>query len=163
MLAAADYSFLRELPSSTSGPEEHNPLVSRGVLTARQVTVAQMVAGGQSFGDIADELKVPIRTVEGHVYRILETLGLPAMADLTEEALKQYLARGGSRSEPIATDFLTVAEIAMGMRVSKMTVYRLVQSGALESVRFGRSYRITQPALQRYCETLNSTDRQPCT
>ena len=37
--------------------------------------------------------------------------------------------------------FLTVAEVAELMRVSKMTVYRLVHSGELPAVRFGRSYR----------------------
>ena len=37
--------------------------------------------------------------------------------------------------------FLTVAEVAAVMRVSKMTVYRLVHSGELASVRVGRSFR----------------------
>jgi excisionase family DNA binding protein len=35
--------------------------------------------------------------------------------------------------------FLTVAEVAAIMRVSKMTVYRLVHSGELEAIRVGRS------------------------
>ena len=35
--------------------------------------------------------------------------------------------------------FLTVAEVAAVMRVSKMTVYRLVHSGELAAVRVGRS------------------------
>ncbi len=35
--------------------------------------------------------------------------------------------------------FLTVAEVASMMRVSKMTVYRLVHSGELPAVRVGRS------------------------
>ena len=38
--------------------------------------------------------------------------------------------------------FLTVAEVAAVMRVSKMTVYRLVHSGELPSVRVGRSFRV---------------------
>ena len=33
--------------------------------------------------------------------------------------------------------FLTVAEVALIMRVSKMTVYRLVHSGELEAIRVG--------------------------
>lgn len=40
--------------------------------------------------------------------------------------------------------FLTVAEVAAIMRVSKMTVYRLVHSGELPAVRFGRSYRVLE-------------------
>lgn len=43
--------------------------------------------------------------------------------------------------------FLTVAEVAELMRVSNMTVYRLVKSGELPAVRFGRSYRIPESAV----------------
>ncbi len=43
--------------------------------------------------------------------------------------------------------FLTVAEVAELMRVSVMTVYRLVQAGELPAVRFGRSYRIPEAAV----------------
>lgn len=44
--------------------------------------------------------------------------------------------------------FLTVAEVAEMMRVSSMTVYRLVHSGDLPAVRFGRSYRIPESAVE---------------
>ncbi len=43
--------------------------------------------------------------------------------------------------------FLTVAEVAEMMRVSSMTVYRMVHSGELPAVRFGRSYRIPESAV----------------
>ncbi len=43
--------------------------------------------------------------------------------------------------------FLTVAEVAEMMRVSSMTVYRLVHSGELPAIRFGRSYRIPESAV----------------
>ncbi|MFC5124697.1 excisionase family DNA-binding protein [Pseudoclavibacter helvolus] len=33
------------------------------------------------------------------------------------------------------------------MRVSKMTVYRLVHSGELPAVRFGRSFRVPESAV----------------
>ena len=46
------------------------------------------------------------------------------------------------------TQFLTVAEVAALMRVSKMTVYRLVHSGELPAVRFGRSYRVPESAVR---------------
>ena len=44
--------------------------------------------------------------------------------------------------------FLTVAEVAAVMRVSKMTVYRLVHSGELPAVRVGRSFRVPEQAVQ---------------
>lgn len=47
-------------------------------------------------------------------------------------------------------DFLTVAEIAAVLRVSKMTVYRLVHSGQLPAVRVGRSFRVPHEAVQEY-------------
>lgn len=43
--------------------------------------------------------------------------------------------------------FLTVAEVADMMRVSSMTVYRLVHSGEIPAVRFGRSFRIPESAV----------------
>lgn len=44
--------------------------------------------------------------------------------------------------------FLTVAEVAAMMRVSKMTVYRLVHSGELPAIRFGRSFRVPESAVR---------------
>jgi excisionase family DNA binding protein len=46
--------------------------------------------------------------------------------------------------------FLTVAEVAEVMRVSKMTVYRLIHSGEMPAVRFGRSYRVPESAVEQY-------------
>ena len=48
--------------------------------------------------------------------------------------------------------FLTVSEVAKTLRVSSMTVYRLVNSGQLDAVRVGRSYRIRESDLRRYLE-----------
>ena len=49
--------------------------------------------------------------------------------------------------------FLTVAEVAEIMRVSKMTVYRLVHSGELPAVRVGRSFRVNETAVSEYLES----------
>lgn len=46
--------------------------------------------------------------------------------------------------------FLTVSETATIMRVSKMTVYRLVHSGELEAIRVGRSFRIPEAAINQF-------------
>jgi excisionase family DNA binding protein len=48
--------------------------------------------------------------------------------------------------------FLTVAEVALLMRVSRMTVYRLVHAGELPAVRFGRSFRVPESAVLRAIE-----------
>jgi excisionase family DNA binding protein len=49
-------------------------------------------------------------------------------------------------------EFLTVAEVASMMRVSKMTVYRLVHSGELPAVRVGKSFRVPEKAVHDYLE-----------
>lgn len=54
---------------------------------------------------------------------------------------------------PTNARFLTVAEVAKIMRVSKMTVYRLVHHGELASIRVGRSYRISEQAVNQYLRT----------
>ena len=46
--------------------------------------------------------------------------------------------------------FLTVAEVAAVMRVSKMTVYRLVHNGEMPAVRVGRSFRVPEQAVHDY-------------
>ena len=46
--------------------------------------------------------------------------------------------------------FLTVAEVAGQLRVSTMTVYRLIKAGQLASVRVGKSYRVREDDVDRY-------------
>ncbi len=55
--------------------------------------------------------------------------------------------------QPFVTGaLLTVAEVASGMRVSNMTVYRLIRSGELPAVRVGKGYRIRGLELQRFLD-----------
>ena len=52
--------------------------------------------------------------------------------------------------QPGRTRFLTVLEVADVMRVSKMTVYRLVHNGELPAVRVGRSFRVVEGDVNDY-------------
>jgi excisionase family DNA binding protein len=45
---------------------------------------------------------------------------------------------------------LTVAEVAASMRVSNMTVYRLIKGGDLGAVRVGKNFRIREAEVERY-------------
>ena len=54
---------------------------------------------------------------------------------------------GSSLSE---VKFLKISEVASVMRVSKMTVYRLVHSGVLPAVQIGRSFRVPEQAVHEY-------------
>ncbi|MCB1014126.1 MAG: helix-turn-helix domain-containing protein [Acidimicrobiales bacterium] len=49
------------------------------------------------------------------------------------------MAQSNARSR-----LLTVAEVASLMRVSTMTVYRLIKAGDLAAIRVGKSYRIKE-------------------
>ncbi len=61
---------------------------------------------------------------------------------------------GAGDASPVGrTQFLTVAEVASLMRVSKMTVYRLVHNGELPAVRVGRSFRVHAKAVHDLLET----------
>ena len=52
--------------------------------------------------------------------------------------------------------FLTVAEVAALMRVSKMTVYRLVHCGRAPAVRVGRSFRVPEDEVNEYLRSFYS-------
>lgn len=45
---------------------------------------------------------------------------------------------------------LTVGEVAQAMRVSNMTVYRLIKSGQLAAIRVGKNYRLRRKDIERY-------------
>lgn len=47
---------------------------------------------------------------------------------------------------------LTADEVAEMLRVSTMTVYRLIRRGELPAVRVGRSYRVRQQDLDGYLD-----------
>lgn len=62
--------------------------------------------------------------------------------------MKTHMAdQGASR-----TTFLTVAEVADMLRVSRMTVYRWVHAGDMPAVRFGRSFRVPQAAVDQFMD-----------
>lgn len=67
---------------------------------------------------------------------------------MTDQSKPEWAAPFGENLSEIT--FLTVAEVAALMRVSKMSVYRLIHSGVLEAVQFGRSFRVDQRAVDSY-------------
>jgi excisionase family DNA binding protein len=48
------------------------------------------------------------------------------------------------------SSLLTVAEVAQVLRVSNMTVYRLIKGGELPALRVGKNYRIREPELEAF-------------
>jgi len=56
----------------------------------------------------------------------------------------------GAEVDVIHAHYLTVSEVARALRVSTMTVYRLINTGKLPAVRIGRSFRLREDDLGRY-------------
>jgi excisionase family DNA binding protein len=54
------------------------------------------------------------------------------------------------RGEVAGERLMTVSEVAELMRVSNMTVYRLIKSGQLSALRVGKNYRIREADMDRY-------------
>lgn len=63
-----------------------------------------------------------------------------------DPGLKVGHVEGRDFGEPL----LTVGEVATVMRVSNMTVYRLIKSGQLSAIRVGKNYRIRRSDVERY-------------
>jgi excisionase family DNA binding protein len=71
----------------------------------------------------------------------------------------------GRRREPYPAEFedhlMTVAEVADTMRVSTMTVYRLIKGGELAALRVGKNYRIRQSDVQRFLSERSVRSERP--
>jgi excisionase family DNA binding protein len=52
--------------------------------------------------------------------------------------------------ENVNARYMTVGEVAGVLRVSTMTVYRLINAGQLPAVRIGRSFRVREEELDHY-------------
>lgn len=88
--------------------------------------------------------------------RVCSAGGEAGGADVPEVGDAMMSGNSSASTGPVVgggTQFLTVAEVANLMRVSKMTVYRLVHSGELPAVRVGRSFRVHAKAVHEYLQT----------
>jgi DNA-binding NarL/FixJ family response regulator len=53
------------------------------LLTEREQQIARLAAKGMSNRDIAAEVGVSVRTIEGHLYQTFTKLGVSSRTDLT--------------------------------------------------------------------------------
>jgi DNA-binding NarL/FixJ family response regulator len=60
-------------------------------LTSRQQEVLQLIAQGKRMKEIAADLNISVRTVEGHKSQLLVALGVKSTADLVKFAVKHGL------------------------------------------------------------------------
>ncbi len=62
------------------------------VLSPREREVLQLLAEGHSVKEIAAILKLSVKTVEYHKYRMMENLGIRTLAELVRYAVKQGIS-----------------------------------------------------------------------
>lgn len=77
---------------------------------------------------------------------------MPTGAERTGRGHAIYDFATGARLWP-------VAQVAAMLRVSRMTIYRMVHSGELEHVRIGRAFRIPDAGVRRILERPDTTAR----
>jgi excisionase family DNA binding protein len=70
------------------------------------------------------------------------------------------------KNEPVASvieDLYPLAQVAKILRCSRKSVYRLISSGRLNAVRWGRSYRFRREDIQRFLKSsaINGSKTQP--
>lgn len=57
-------------------------------LTPRQREILQLLTEGKTAKEAASALNISVRTVEGHKYEIMETLGVKSSAELVQHAIR---------------------------------------------------------------------------
>ena len=69
------------------------PAREASALTRRQLEIAQLVAAGRSNKEIGQQLFIDSRTVESHVYNILNKLGLSSRVQIATWVAERGPAR----------------------------------------------------------------------
>ena len=144
---AAEVEKIHRLWSAAEG--------ARSATDTRQQEVAQAAESA----DIGEPIPEPVRN--------LPAPGDPSgdrpsasRRDAEEPSIIRNPGAGATGTDD-DSGFLTVAEIAEIVRVSKMTVYRLIRSRDLDATRVGRSLRVPRQAIRRYLETHGLTKYPP--
>jgi DNA-binding NarL/FixJ family response regulator len=68
-------------------------------LTEREIEVLRFVTEGRTNKDIAQYLRIAIKTVEAHRARIKRKLGMQTVVELVHYAIKQGIVSVGTRDD----------------------------------------------------------------
>jgi DNA-binding NarL/FixJ family response regulator len=96
-----NHYFVTQLAAS-SAPDKralHDPRINPvdlfgAKLTSRQREVLQLVAEGKTIREIAETLRISVKTVEFHKSMLMDELGLRTTAELTRYAIANGLVKG---------------------------------------------------------------------
>jgi len=73
--------------------------------------------------------------------------------DTPGDPSRRSVPRAGPGAAATELDLLNINEIATALRVSRMTVYRLIREGRLPAFRVGKSFRVHRRDLASYLDT----------
>nr|WP_282099605.1 helix-turn-helix transcriptional regulator [Arthrobacter sp. E3] len=74
----------RKVVASLAPSNASDKAGAKQLLTKRELQVASLAASGMSDRDIAQQLTIAARTVEGHLYRAYTKLGISGRDDLAD-------------------------------------------------------------------------------
>lgn len=155
----------RPSPEPEPEPEPDGP--RQVVLSPRIAQVLDGLRQGLTAAQIADGLGLTTNTVKTHLGRLYARLGARGRVHAVALAHSDDLALvveepGGRRRpwipaplpddtpQPPGSSWLTAAEVADELRISKMTVYRLATAGHMRHIRVGRTVRIERQWLDEW-------------
>jgi excisionase family DNA binding protein len=101
-----------------------------------------LLASRLDVRDVADDAGV---VIEDHVEHV--ECEVPVAYVVLEPKAEEPTVK---RRPFVGDRLLTVGEVAATMRVSSMTVYRLIKAGQLPAIRVGKNYRIRESDVNRY-------------
>lgn len=112
-----------------------------------------LVVGGEADGVPAGEIRCAMANAGDTPFdeiRPATEIG-PSVGSVGSGSSDQGPAAAEFRAADRASvKFLTVAEVAAMIRVSKMTVYRMLHNGEIPAVRVGRSFRVTEKDVDEF-------------
>ena len=105
-----------------------------------------------------------IMSVPGHLWFGVAKRRLPVSPRNLN--LKESNEMSEIQNDPVASvieDLYPLAQVAKILRCSRKSVYRLISSGKLNAVRWGRSYRFRREDIQRFLKSsaVNGSKPQP--
>lgn len=83
----------RVLNKKNGQPEAQQQKAGVPLLTRRERDIAALVVQGYRNAEIAERLFLSVRTVEGHIYRTFEKLGISRREDLKQELLPHHVQK----------------------------------------------------------------------
>ena len=90
-LAEPEHERASEAPAGAGRGHDGAPAGGGPPLTAREVEVLRLLAGGRTNAEIAEQLVLSVRTVERHAANVYAKLGARGRADATAHALTRGL------------------------------------------------------------------------